>query len=332
MRSSFPRRPSSARACASSSIVVKDDKVERRVIRIGQRQGGRVEVVEGLTPGETIVVRGVQRVRPGAVVKARQVSMRRPRPMPGRRRRRARGGRAPPTRRPEPPPRRSGGDRFPPLPRWRGRAHRRCAGCGAAPTSPERSGILLTRSAWPTRPLPPGERRSSEHDAGFRPLHPPAGLRGGRQPAADGRRASPRCMQLPVREYPSVDPPVVSVSTVYRGASNEVIESRITEIIEGAVAGIEGIRQITSQSQNDRSSVIDRVQRRAQPGSRRLRRARRGLARPRPPARRRRSRRSSARSTPTPPPSCGSAVTSDTSTRSSSATSSSASMSTGSRP
>ncbi|MGO4704963.1 efflux RND transporter permease subunit [Microvirga sp. 2MCAF38] len=60
---------------------------------------------------------------------------------------------------------------------------------------------------------------------------------------------------LPVREYPQVDRPVVSVSTVYRGASNEVIESRVTEVIEGAIAGIEGIRQITSQSQNDRSSV-----------------------------------------------------------------------------
>src|SRR3712207_5571221 len=62
-------------------------------------------------------------------------------------------------------------------------------------------------------------------------------------------------MNLPVREYPQVDRPVVSVSTIYRGASNEVVESRVTEIVEGAIAGIEGIRQITSQSQNDRSSV-----------------------------------------------------------------------------
>jgi multidrug efflux pump len=62
--------------------------------------------------------------------------------------------------------------------------------------------------------------------------------------------------QLPVREYPAVDPPIVSVSTVYRGASNEVVESRITEIIEGAVAGIEGIRQIRSGSRNERSSVV----------------------------------------------------------------------------
>ncbi len=60
---------------------------------------------------------------------------------------------------------------------------------------------------------------------------------------------------LPVREYPAIDPPIVSVNTVYRGASNEVIENRITEIIEGAVAGIEGIKQISSQSQNGRSLV-----------------------------------------------------------------------------
>ncbi|WP_243374837.1 efflux RND transporter periplasmic adaptor subunit [Microvirga solisilvae] len=50
---------------------VKDNKVERRVITIGQRQGGKVEVVEGLKAGETIVVLGVQRVRPGAEVIAR---------------------------------------------------------------------------------------------------------------------------------------------------------------------------------------------------------------------------------------------------------------------
>src|SRR3954447_9162049 len=62
-------------------------------------------------------------------------------------------------------------------------------------------------------------------------------------------------LQMPVREYPAVDPPIVSVSTVYKGASNEVIESRVTELIEGSVAGIEGIRQVSSQSQNERSSV-----------------------------------------------------------------------------
>ena len=86
-------------------------------------------------------------------------------------------------------------------------------------------------------------------------------------------------MNLPVREYPSVDRPVVSVSTVYRGASNEVIESRVTEVIEGAIAGIEGIRQINSQSQNDRSSVSIEFEVSRNPEGRDLRRARCGVAR-----------------------------------------------------
>ncbi|MCA3630396.1 MAG: efflux RND transporter permease subunit, partial [Methylobacterium sp.] len=59
-------------------------------------------------------------------------------------------------------------------------------------------------------------------------------------------------VSLPVREYPQTDPPIVSISTAYRGASNEVIESRVTEVLERAVAGIEGITEISSFSQNDR--------------------------------------------------------------------------------
>jgi multidrug efflux pump len=62
-------------------------------------------------------------------------------------------------------------------------------------------------------------------------------------------------MGLPVREYPQIDPPIVSISTAYKGASNEVIESRVTEVLERAVAGIEGITNISSFSQNDRSSI-----------------------------------------------------------------------------
>src|SRR4051795_6462413 len=61
--------------------------------------------------------------------------------------------------------------------------------------------------------------------------------------------------QLAVREYPQVDPPIVSVNTTYKGAANEVIESRVTELVEGSVAGLEGIRQISSFSQNERSAV-----------------------------------------------------------------------------
>jgi multidrug efflux pump len=62
-------------------------------------------------------------------------------------------------------------------------------------------------------------------------------------------------VNLPVREYPAIDPPIVSVNTAYRGASNEVIENRVTEVIERAVAGIEGITEIRSQSLSDRSTV-----------------------------------------------------------------------------
>ncbi|QFU15483.1 efflux RND transporter periplasmic adaptor subunit [Microvirga thermotolerans] len=50
---------------------VKDGKVERRIVTIGQRQNGKVEIVDGLRAGETIVVLGVQRVRPGQEVVAR---------------------------------------------------------------------------------------------------------------------------------------------------------------------------------------------------------------------------------------------------------------------
>ncbi|WGM30746.1 Multidrug resistance protein MexB [Brevundimonas sp. NIBR11] len=60
---------------------------------------------------------------------------------------------------------------------------------------------------------------------------------------------------LPVRELPDVDPPVVSVSTSYAGASAEVIENRITEPIEQQVAGIQGIERITSSSRDGRSNV-----------------------------------------------------------------------------
>ena len=61
--------------------------------------------------------------------------------------------------------------------------------------------------------------------------------------------------RLPVREYPAIDPPIVNVTTVYKGASNQVVESRVTELIESAVAGIEGVRGIVSQSREERSSV-----------------------------------------------------------------------------
>lgn len=60
---------------------------------------------------------------------------------------------------------------------------------------------------------------------------------------------------LTVREYPDIDPPVVSVNTTYRGASARIIETQVTQIIEDAVAGIEGIKTIESTSREESSSV-----------------------------------------------------------------------------
>ncbi len=60
---------------------------------------------------------------------------------------------------------------------------------------------------------------------------------------------------LGVREYPSVDPPIITVSTTYTGANADVIESQITEPIEESVNGIAGIRTITSTSSDGRSTI-----------------------------------------------------------------------------
>lgn len=60
---------------------------------------------------------------------------------------------------------------------------------------------------------------------------------------------------LPLREYPNIDPPVVTVSTNYRGASAAIVESRITQVVEDQVSGLAGIRNISSQSRDGRSTV-----------------------------------------------------------------------------
>jgi multidrug efflux pump len=62
-------------------------------------------------------------------------------------------------------------------------------------------------------------------------------------------------LNLPLRELPDVDPPIVSITTTYSGAAASVVESRITQIVEDAVSGIEGIETIQSSSDNGRSSV-----------------------------------------------------------------------------
>jgi multidrug efflux pump len=60
---------------------------------------------------------------------------------------------------------------------------------------------------------------------------------------------------LGVREYPSIDPPVITVRTNYTGANAEIIETQITEPLEKAINGVEGIRTVSSAS-NQGSSII----------------------------------------------------------------------------
>ena len=61
--------------------------------------------------------------------------------------------------------------------------------------------------------------------------------------------------RLSVREYPKIDTPVVSVRTVYKGASPQVIESQITQPIEDSISGIEGVRTVKSVSREEVSQI-----------------------------------------------------------------------------
>ncbi|MEQ8417944.1 MAG: efflux RND transporter permease subunit [Imperialibacter sp.] len=60
---------------------------------------------------------------------------------------------------------------------------------------------------------------------------------------------------LGIREYPSVDPPIISVSTSYTGANASIIESQITEPLEESINGIAGIKSLTSTSRDGASSI-----------------------------------------------------------------------------
>ena len=61
--------------------------------------------------------------------------------------------------------------------------------------------------------------------------------------------------RLPVREYPNIDEPVVTVETSYRGASAEIVESRVTTPLEESLSGIEGIEVMSSISRQERSQI-----------------------------------------------------------------------------
>lgn len=60
---------------------------------------------------------------------------------------------------------------------------------------------------------------------------------------------------LGIREFPSVDPPIITVTTNYVGANPDVIESQITEPLEESINGISGIRTVTSTSSDGRSTI-----------------------------------------------------------------------------
>lgn len=60
---------------------------------------------------------------------------------------------------------------------------------------------------------------------------------------------------LGVREFPSVDPPIITVTTNYPGANPDVIESQITEILEESINGVSGIKTISSVSSDGRSTI-----------------------------------------------------------------------------
>ena len=64
--------------------------------------------------------------------------------------------------------------------------------------------------------------------------------------------------RLGVREYPKIDPPIVTVATDYPGASAEIIETQVTQIYEESLAGIEGIEMMTSISRPERSQITVR--------------------------------------------------------------------------
>lgn len=61
--------------------------------------------------------------------------------------------------------------------------------------------------------------------------------------------------RLTLREYPNIDPPVVSIRTNYPGAAATIVETRITKVLEDRISGVEGIRYIESSSENGVSNI-----------------------------------------------------------------------------
>ena len=60
---------------------------------------------------------------------------------------------------------------------------------------------------------------------------------------------------LGIREFPAVDPPIITVNAAYPGANADVIESKITEVLEESLNGIAGITSLTSISRDGASTI-----------------------------------------------------------------------------
>ena len=106
-----------------------------------------------------------------------------------------------------------------------------------------------------------GARRAADADgAGIRllriarDLHRAARARDG-DVARDRALRRDRLLRLPNRELPTIDPPIVSVTTVFPGAAPEVVETSVTDVLEDQVNGIEGVKHVTSLSREQVSQI-----------------------------------------------------------------------------
>ena len=60
---------------------------------------------------------------------------------------------------------------------------------------------------------------------------------------------------MSMREYPDIQRPIVSISTDYRGAASDIVEKRVTQVLEDQIAGVSGITKISSRSYDERSQI-----------------------------------------------------------------------------
>ena len=60
---------------------------------------------------------------------------------------------------------------------------------------------------------------------------------------------------MTIREFPAIERPIVSISTTYRGASSDIVERRVTQLLEDRIAGISGITKMSSTSYDGRSNI-----------------------------------------------------------------------------